>query len=151
MTFLGEDYFRDSFIFISWVKVWYVGAFTVNAVSIMRTPCLAQCMRLPWWDSMKSSLRSIFGALSCPWMKSGEFGLIPFFGNLSIGDSLLNVAISLLIMGVKKQFTIQFYFYDIFLLTERFFNSYYFFSSFSKHFMESYKLVKLQTLSVNYK
>ena len=75
--------------------------------------------------------------------------MIPFFGNLnlSIGDSLLNVAISLLIMGVKKQFTIQFYFYDIFLLTERFFNSYYFFSSFSKHFMESYKLVKLQTLS----
>jgi hypothetical protein len=86
-------------------------------------------------------------------MSSGEFGLIPFFGNLSIGDSLLNVAISLLIMGVKKQFTMQFYFYDIFILTERFFNSYYFFSSFSKHFMKSYKLVKLQTLSecVNYK
>jgi hypothetical protein len=44
MTFLGDDYFRNSFIFISWVQVWYVGAlsFTVNAVSIMRTPCLAQ-------------------------------------------------------------------------------------------------------------
>ena len=124
-----------------------------SQVSIMRTPCLAQCIRLPWWDSMKSSLRSIFGALSCPWMSSGEFGLIPFFGNLSIGDFLLNVSISLLIMGAKKQFTMQFYFYDIFLLTERFFNSYYFFSSFPKHFMESYKLVKLQTLSesVNYK
>ena len=48
---------------------------------------------------------------------------------MSIGDSLLNVvSTSLLIMGVKKQFTIHFS--DIFLLTERLFNTFNFFPVF---------------------
>ena len=54
---------------------------------------------------------------------------------MSIGDSLLNVvSTSLLIMGVKKQFTIHFS--DIFLLTERLFNTFNFFPVFQNILVE---------------
>jgi len=90
-----------------------------SQVSIMRTPCLAQCIRLHWWDSMKSSLNVIWRVWFDPILWESESVHWRFFTECFY-----------IFANIGCDETMQFYFYNIFLLTERFFNTNYFFPVF---------------------